>query len=56
MDCENKACIYWEDKRCALDEISVDYCGRCSECVIYAKYETQRVIYEDDEAKDDLYE
>lgn len=41
MKCDNKACIYWQDKKCTLDGISIDYRGQCGECVIYEKYETE---------------
>ncbi len=27
--CDNNFCIYWEDFRCTLDEISLDAQGRC---------------------------
>ena len=33
MQCENNYCIYWESGHCILDELSLDFQGRCQECV-----------------------
>ena len=33
MICENTYCIYWENKRCILDNISLDETGRCRDCI-----------------------
>lgn len=32
MRCENNFCIYWSEDRCTVDEISIDYLGRCDAC------------------------
>ena len=34
MLCENIFCIYWFNKKCLLEEITLDMQGRC-ECCIY---------------------
>lgn len=31
MECDNIFCIYWKDKYCMLDEISIDAAGTCRE-------------------------
>ncbi|MBR3593516.1 MAG: hypothetical protein IKL44_02465 [Clostridia bacterium] len=33
MKCENQFCIYELEGNCTLDEISVDACGNCCECI-----------------------
>ena len=33
MRCENNFCIYWKDKSCILDEISLDIQGQCEDCI-----------------------
>ncbi len=33
MECSNFFCIYQKDDKCMLDEISLDICGRCQECI-----------------------
>lgn len=45
MECENKACIYWNDRQCSLEEVSIDYRGRCSECVILEE-EDIKILFE----------
>ena len=34
MNCQNNFCIYWDNKKCILDEISLNICGQCEECVL----------------------
>ncbi len=34
MQCENYLCIYYENDECTLDEISLDACGRCYDCIL----------------------
>ena len=33
MECANYMCIYWADKKCTLDRISLDFRGSCEECI-----------------------
>lgn len=33
MDCENYLCIYENNHKCVLDNISIDSLGMCSECI-----------------------
>jgi len=33
VHCENKFCIYWAKDECSLDEISLDICGCCENCI-----------------------
>ena len=33
MECENSLCIYEKNKKCILDEISVNMLGICDECI-----------------------
>lgn len=33
MDCETTLCIYWQQGRCCLDEISIDSRGHCQDCI-----------------------
>ena len=33
MICENVLCIYYSNKNCLLDEVSLDVDGRCCECI-----------------------
>lgn len=33
MKCENSLCIYERDKKCILDEISVNMLGICDDCI-----------------------
>lgn len=33
MKCENVFCIYWADKSCQLDDISLDIQGNCQSCI-----------------------
>ncbi len=33
MQCENIFCIYWEEERCILDEVSLDVMGCCQSCI-----------------------
>lgn len=32
--CENDLCIYWQNERCILSNISLDTVGRCRECIL----------------------
>jgi hypothetical protein len=41
MICENVLCIYNKKEKCILSEISLDYQGRCSECIYVSIEETQ---------------
>ncbi len=34
MNCENALCIYNEDMICSLDEIYLNSCGMCTDCII----------------------
>ena len=34
MNCQNNFCIYWDNRKCILDEISLNICGQCEECVL----------------------
>lgn len=31
IDCENFFCIYWRDRQCILDSISIDCLGICED-------------------------
>lgn len=31
--CENEFCVYEEDGKCTLDEITLDISGACSDCI-----------------------
>ena len=31
--CENYLCMYMEDEKCLLDEIALDVCGVCQDCI-----------------------
>ena len=31
--CMNDFCIYWENRHCILDEISLNEAGMCNECI-----------------------
>lgn len=33
MNCDNSFCIYWQDNRCLLEEISLDRLGQCMDCI-----------------------
>ena len=33
MFCQNKLCIYWEEDECILDEVELDFQGKCTECI-----------------------
>ena len=33
MCCENRFCIYWEEHKCLLGEVTLDLQGCCRECV-----------------------
>ncbi len=33
MRCDNIFCIYWDKSICKLDEISLDVCGCCENCI-----------------------
>lgn len=33
MLCENIFCIYWSNKKCSLNHISLDIQGRCENCI-----------------------
>lgn len=33
MFCENIFCIYWADKKCTLNNISLDIQGKCEDCI-----------------------
>ena len=33
MNCKNFFCIYQKDEKCLLDEISVNICGMCEDCI-----------------------
>lgn len=33
LRCKNSFCIYWKDKNCILDEISLDIQGQCEDCI-----------------------
>lgn len=33
MQCENTFCIYWEEKSCILDEVTLDVMGCCQNCI-----------------------
>lgn len=34
MLCENEYCIYQKNRKCTLDDISINEFGNCSECII----------------------
>lgn len=38
MRCKNIFCIYWSNKKCSLNEISLDIQRNCEQC-IYVKIE-----------------
>ncbi len=33
MLCENIFCIYWSNKKCLLDEVSLNVQGNCESCI-----------------------
>lgn len=33
MICENAFCIYWDNNRCILENISLDEIGLCRSCI-----------------------
>jgi hypothetical protein len=33
MFCENKLCIYWEEDKCILEEVELDFQGKCTQCI-----------------------
>ena len=33
MYCENYLCIYQDNERCTIDEISLDVMGMCTSCI-----------------------
>ena len=45
MRCENLFYIYFKDKYCTLDEISLDIQGSCTDC-IYVDIENEYLDYE----------
>ncbi|MDP4120057.1 MAG: hypothetical protein Q8876_03255 [Bacillota bacterium] len=38
MYCENLFCIYFENEKCTLDEISLNIQGLCQECIYVSIY------------------
>lgn len=34
MRCENGLCLYFENGKCRLDEISIDSLGMCADCML----------------------
>lgn len=41
MFCENYFCIYNKKEKCILKEVSLDFQGRCNECIYINIEETQ---------------
>ena len=41
MNCENEFCIYNQKEKCTLSKISLDFQGRCNECIYVNIEETQ---------------
>ena len=41
MNCENYFCIYNKKEKCMLNEISLDFQGRCNECIYVYLEEAQ---------------
>lgn len=41
MNCENYFCIYNKKEKCTLNEISLDFQGRCNECIYVNLEEAQ---------------
>lgn len=33
MNCENNMCVYWNENKCMLEEISIDISGSCQDCI-----------------------
>ena len=33
MNCENNLCVYWNNGKCILGEISIDASGVCADCI-----------------------
>ena len=33
MRCDNIFCIYWANKSCSLDQVTLDIQGRCESCI-----------------------
>ena len=33
MFCENKLCVYWEEDMCILEEVELDFQGKCTQCI-----------------------
>ena len=34
MRCENDFCIYWNDNKCILEEITINNAGICDDCIL----------------------
>lgn len=34
MNCENSFCVYWENRNCVLDSVSLDVLGCCQACIL----------------------
>ncbi len=34
MRCDYNFCIYWDNKNCILDEISINSSGQCDDCIV----------------------
>ncbi len=43
MRCDNELCVYnEEDGTCILDEITVDECGMCADCIMLSFTKEER--------------
>jgi len=34
MHCGNNFCVYWDNKKCILNEVSLDISGQCEDCIL----------------------
>ncbi len=33
MNCENYLCLYWKNNNCILEDVSLNICGQCIDCM-----------------------